>query len=111
MLVRVKQRGYCDTRESTTIDLFDFRVCSYAEQVGAKHYQTSAKLNRGIDDMFLDLCKREKKMSVVGMTLVCLIGMLENVSESGLQQGTRGGQQVTILDDDEDSDKQGKGCC
>ncbi|XP_065837807.1 ras-related protein Rab-21-like [Oscarella lobularis] len=68
---------------------------SYAEQVGAKHYQTSAKLNRGIDDMFLDLCKR----------------MLENVSESGLQQGTRGGQQVTILDDDEDSDKQGKGCC
>ena len=30
----------------------------YAASVGAKHFSTSAKLNRGIDDVFLDLTKR-----------------------------------------------------
>ncbi|XP_065669081.1 ras-related protein Rab-21 isoform X2 [Hydra vulgaris] len=29
----------------------------YAKSVGAKHYHTSAKLNRGIEEMFLDLTK------------------------------------------------------
>ncbi|NXU37772.1 RAB21 protein, partial [Drymodes brunneopygia] len=30
----------------------------YAESVGAKHYHTSAKQNKGIEELFLDLCKR-----------------------------------------------------
>jgi len=30
----------------------------YAASVGAKHYHTSAKLNKGIDELFLDLTKR-----------------------------------------------------
>eukprot|EP01111_Echinosteliopsis_oligospora_P017905 TRINITY_DN794_c1_g1_i1.p1 TRINITY_DN794_c1_g1~~TRINITY_DN794_c1_g1_i1.p1 ORF type:complete len:212 (-),score=55.47 TRINITY_DN794_c1_g1_i1:32-667(-) len=30
----------------------------YAETVGAKHYSTSAKLNKGLDELFLDLTKR-----------------------------------------------------
>lgn len=30
----------------------------YAEAVGAQHHQTSAKLNTGIDQLFLSLCKR-----------------------------------------------------
>lgn len=36
-------------------------VCchSYSESVGAKHYHTSAKLNKGIEELFLDLCKRK----------------------------------------------------
>eukprot|EP00118_Oscarella_pearsei_P003197 m.13374 g.13374 ORF g.13374 m.13374 type:complete len:210 (+) comp24745_c0_seq2:105-734(+) len=68
---------------------------NYAEAVGAKHCQTSAKLNRGIDDLFLDLCK-------------C---MLERIPETGPKQSVGGGQQVTILDDDIDPDKKGKGCC
>ncbi|XP_043565663.1 ras-related protein Rab-21 isoform X2 [Chiloscyllium plagiosum] len=29
----------------------------YAESVGAKHFHTSAKLNKGIEELFLDLCK------------------------------------------------------
>ncbi len=37
----------------------------YAESVGAKHYHTSAKLNKGIEELFLDLCKRT-------LVLVCL---------------------------------------
>eukprot|EP01099_Mayorella_cantabrigiensis_P000622 TRINITY_DN1270_c0_g1_i1.p1 TRINITY_DN1270_c0_g1~~TRINITY_DN1270_c0_g1_i1.p1 ORF type:complete len:202 (-),score=45.93 TRINITY_DN1270_c0_g1_i1:616-1221(-) len=31
---------------------------SYAQSVGASHYQTSAKLNKGVDELFLDLSKR-----------------------------------------------------
>jgi uncharacterized membrane protein len=31
---------------------------SYAASVGAVHFNTSAKLNKGIDDMFLELTKR-----------------------------------------------------
>eukprot|EP00049_Salpingoeca_infusionum_P017915 m.354948 g.354948 ORF g.354948 m.354948 type:complete len:202 (+) comp17140_c0_seq1:311-916(+) len=31
---------------------------AYAKSVGAKHFQTSAKLNRGIEEMFMDLAKR-----------------------------------------------------
>ncbi|MEQ2164873.1 Ras- protein Rab-21 [Goodea atripinnis] len=34
---------------------------SYAESVGAKHYHTSAKLNKGIEELFLDLCKRKSR--------------------------------------------------
>jgi len=31
---------------------------SFAASVGAKHYTTSAKLNKGLDELFLDLSKR-----------------------------------------------------
>ena len=31
----------------------------YAQSVGAKHYDTSAKLDKGVSDMMLDLTKRE----------------------------------------------------
>eukprot|EP00057_Strongylocentrotus_purpuratus_P012956 XP_011667430.1 PREDICTED: ras-related protein Rab-21-like [Strongylocentrotus purpuratus] len=31
---------------------------AYAASVGAKHFHTSAKLNKGIEEMFLDLSKR-----------------------------------------------------
>jgi len=31
---------------------------SYAQSVGAKHYDTSAKLNKGLDELFLDLTRR-----------------------------------------------------
>uniref|UniRef100_A0A672MHS3 Ras-related protein Rab-21 n=1 Tax=Sinocyclocheilus grahami TaxID=75366 RepID=A0A672MHS3_SINGR len=37
----------------------------YAESVGAKHYHTSAKLNKGIEELFLDLCKRTLFLNAV----------------------------------------------
>ena len=37
---------------------FNF-LSSYAKSVGAKHFHTSAKLNKGIDELFLDLTKCE----------------------------------------------------
>lgn len=36
---------------------FLFSLLRYAESVGAKHYHTSAKQNKGIEELFLDLCK------------------------------------------------------
>lgn len=33
---------------------------AYAASVGATHLQTSAKLSRGIEELFLDLSKRER---------------------------------------------------
>lgn len=30
---------------------------AYANSVGAKHFNTSAKLNKGVDELFLDLTK------------------------------------------------------
>jgi len=38
----------------------------YAETVGAVHFNTSAKLNRGIEEMFLDLTKRMMKAGPTG---------------------------------------------
>ena len=34
-------------------------IFSYAASVGAKHFHCSAKLNKGIDELFLDLSKSE----------------------------------------------------
>lgn len=34
-------------------------VCSYAESVGATHFLTSAKQNKGLEECFLDLTASE----------------------------------------------------
>lgn len=41
----------CDMETSRQIDKKEAE--DYAESVGAKHFHTSAKLNRGIDELFL----------------------------------------------------------
>ena len=38
---------------------FCFGVCSYAQSVGAVHYSASAKQNKGVQELFLDLSKSE----------------------------------------------------
>ena len=39
-------------------ELIFHSCCSrYAKSVGAKHFHTSAKMNKGIDELFLDLTK------------------------------------------------------
>lgn len=54
-LLSCEQRR-CPESEQSLMATLMF-VCSYAESVGAKHYHTSAKLNKGIEELFLDLCK------------------------------------------------------
>ena len=45
----------------------------YAESVGAKHYHTSAKLNKGIEELFLDLCK-SKQLLCYGIVMMNVMG-------------------------------------
>lgn len=75
---------------------------SYAESVGARHFHTSAKLNKGIEELFLDLSK----------------AMLEKLDEDsksrpgGINRTTSSRNVVTIVDDEagQNSSRRG-GCC
>ncbi|GAM26829.1 hypothetical protein SAMD00019534_100040 [Acytostelium subglobosum LB1] len=46
----------CDLEKTRVISLEEAEA--YAASVGAKHYSTSAKLNKGVEELFLDLSKR-----------------------------------------------------
>lgn len=45
-----------DMEKNRTVPLQEAET--YAATVGAKHYSTSAKFNKGVDELFLDLSKR-----------------------------------------------------
>ncbi|CAG0890099.1 unnamed protein product [Darwinula stevensoni] len=67
----------------------------YAESVGAKHYDTSAKQNHGIEEMFLDLSQR-------------MVEVAEQ-NEQGQAQLRPSGSTVQVIDDSEKPEK--TGCC
>jgi len=46
----------CDLERNRVVSLETAE--KYAQTVGAKHYSTSAKLNKGVNELFLDLTKR-----------------------------------------------------
>lgn len=46
----------CDLERSRVVTIEEAE--QYAESVGAKHYSTSAKLNKGLEELFLDITKR-----------------------------------------------------
>lgn len=83
-----------DLEKNRTVEVNEAE--SYAQAVGAKHFHTSAKLNKGIEDMFLDLCKR----------------MLERAPSAGLgsMSGGYGGPRGMAIIDDEPEKRTG-GCC
>ncbi|KAK2173874.1 hypothetical protein NP493_843g00019 [Ridgeia piscesae] len=71
---------------------------SYAKSVGAKHFHTSAKLDKGIEELFLDLSKR----------------MLEKAGEveqkaNGTNRSTSARRNVVIVDDE--PEQKSRGCC
>ena len=41
-------------------------VNRYASSVGAKHFSTSAKMNKGLDELFLDITKRKPESFMYG---------------------------------------------
>ncbi|TWW64415.1 Ras-related protein [Takifugu flavidus] len=73
---------------------------SYAESVGAKHYYTSAKLNKGIEELFLDLCKRMMETAQAE----------ERMKGNGASQSTSNRRGVQIVDDEPQAAPAG-GCC
>lgn len=64
--------------------------------MGAKHFHTSAKLNKGIEEMFLDLSK----------------GMIEKAGQDNNrnQKDSTNRKSVVVVDDDP-SAQQKTGCC
>lgn len=69
---------------------------AYAASVGAKHFHTSAKLNKGIEEMFLDLSK----------------GMIEKAGQDNNrnQKDNTNRKSVVVVDDDAPA-QQKSGCC
>lgn len=65
----------------------------YAESVGAKHFQSSAKLNKGIEEVFLDIAK----------------AMLQKADEAAPATPSGRRNVVTIIDDEPTS--RGYSCC
>ncbi|XP_009325941.1 PREDICTED: ras-related protein Rab-21 [Pygoscelis adeliae] len=73
---------------------------TYAESVGAKHYHTSAKQNKGIEELFLDLCKRMIETAQVD----------ERARGNGSSQSGIARRGVQIIDDEPQVQSSG-GCC
>jgi len=70
----------------------------YAASVGAKHYHTSAKLNKGIDELFLDLTKR----------------MIAKGGTQQKQSQTTSGTLTVGIEEDQNpaiSERERSGCC
>uniref|UniRef100_A0A8C5VJ38 Ras-related protein Rab-21 n=1 Tax=Microcebus murinus TaxID=30608 RepID=A0A8C5VJ38_MICMU len=67
---------------------------SYAESMGAKHYHTSAKQNKGIEELFLDLSQVD-----------------ERAKGNGSSQPETARRGVQIIDDEPQMQSGGGGCC
>ncbi|KAL6082486.1 hypothetical protein STEG23_037046 [Scotinomys teguina] len=74
---------------------------SYADSVGAKHYHTSAKQNKGIEELFLDLCKRMIETAQVD----------ERAKGNGTSQAGAARRGVQIIDDEPQAQSGSGGCC
>jgi len=82
---------------------------SYAETVGATHFHTSAKLNKGLDEVFLELAKKilKSKESATG-TEKCdgATG-----GSSSVQQGGRSRAPKLVLVDDNETERASESSC
>ncbi|EFA84191.1 Rab GTPase [Heterostelium album PN500] len=87
----------CDLEKTRVIPLEEAEA--YAQSVGAKHYSTSAKLNKGVEELFLDLTKRMLSKSTV------------STSGSSNQSSTTSNRQERIPIVPEDSSNKQEGCC
>lgn len=77
----------------------------YARSVGAKHYHTSAKVNKGIDELFLDLTKRMMAKQDEDNAKISA-----NPNSSRAQEMSNRKKNVVIVDEDE-GQKKTSGCC
>lgn len=80
--------------------IFSLIIFSYANKVGAIHFQTSAKLNKGVEEMFLALTQK----------------MLEHAAEQEEKTATltRTNSQrrnVVVVEDDQVPQPSSKSCC
>ncbi|GLH03753.1 Ras-related protein Rab-21 [Gryllus bimaculatus] len=75
----------------------------YAKSVGAVHFHTSAKMNRGIEEMFLELSQRMMERAQVQES------DQQRVSSLGRVGSTR--RNVVVVEDEEDQMQTKSSCC
>ena len=100
-------------------------VVNYASSIGANHMQTSAKLNQGIDDIFMDLarskfqiyskCQRMEQTLKLNLRFLVL-GMMSNKKNKNVQNILSGdfdvtGQQPSIILSEPKPDEDRGSCC
>lgn len=84
----------------SSIASISYSVGRYAKSVGAKHFHTSAKLNQGIEEMFLELSHR----------------MIERAMENDQQKASSLGRSGStrrnvVVVEDEEAAQPKSGCC
>jgi len=80
----------------------------YARSVNAKHINTSAKLNRGIDELFLTLTKRMLEVSEEQEQKSNNDATSGAATTNGRGRSRRG---VVVVDNNEQEETQKSGCC
>lgn len=76
---------------------------AYAKTVGAKHFHTSAKLNKGIEEMFFELSKQMLERQGRSDAKVSRDGMAD--------RGNNRRKNVVIVDEQPAQRQSGGGCC
>jgi len=77
----------------------------YARSVGARHFHTSAKLNKGIEEMFFDLAKRMlEQTKTQNSAPASQVG-------SGSKPSKRSRNVVIVSDDHQSQQQKSGGCC
>ena len=92
---------------------------AYARSVGAIHVGTSAKLNKGLEEIFLELTSSAfvcvRAVSCPDLTRPRRIGMLEREKRGGATSSAGGAgkkrRKLIIVDDDLDASGQSSGGC
>lgn len=97
----------CDLERSRVVSIEEAE--QYAESVKAKHYSTSAKLNKGLEELFLDLTKR-----MLANTQPSSGGGGARDAPSGYQSGAAPQRQASnkiIFSNEPEEAKKTGGCC
>jgi len=94
----------CDLERSRVVSIEE--ADQYAESVGAKHYSTSAKLNKGLEELFLDITKR--MLANTASTPTSARGEPAGGYQSGAPPQRQGSNKISFV---EEPEKKEAGCC
>ena len=80
----------------------------YSASVGATHFNTSAKLNQGIEEMFLQL---SQKMMAKAEDKAKNTPGFNSPFQNSTYGSTTGGSGITVVDDTQMAPREKSGCC
>ena len=106
-------------------------IFRYAESVGAQHYSTSAKLNQGVNELFLDITKSKiKYINIIIKNVISIfIFIIKNLemiqkfdsnpnnssnTSSNKSSSRQGRSNIQVVDDNEQEQSNNttkSGCC